>query len=105
MAKLVKKKKQKRFRLEVFAPTVFFTALVLNLVSSLFLRSANNSLSLRAQQLERQIAQLQVENDAVSVEVNSLNTRDRVTGIAAEDGLKLDQDNIITITKNPSEGE
>ena len=67
--------------------------------SSLFLRTYNNSLSARQQSVSRDIAALQTENDALKIEVQSLSTRDRVTGIAAEDGMTQNQGNIVTIAK------
>ena len=41
----------------------------------------------------------EMQNDAVAVEVNTLNNRDRVNTIAGDSGLSLDESNIVTITK------
>ena len=65
MAKIVKVKKKRSMRLQVFTLLFFSVSLVMYLCSSLFLRSINNSLSTQKQQIETQIAALKVENDAV----------------------------------------
>ena len=64
MAKIVKVKKKRSMRLQVFTLLFFSVSLVMYLCSSLFLRSINNSLSTQKQQIETQIAALKVENDA-----------------------------------------
>ena len=68
------------------------------LISSLFLRSYNNSLSLKKQSIISQINTIEVENEAINIAIQNLSTRDRVVAIANENGLNLDQNNIITIT-------
>ena len=69
-----------------------------DLASALFLRSYNNSLSTQKQAIDSQIATLQTSNDAVKVEIQTLSTRDRVETIASDNGLSLNQNNIITVT-------
>lgn len=101
MKKIVRKRKRK-FGLSQFATTFLFFSAIAYVVSALFLRSYNNNLSTKKQQIDAQIAQLQVQNDAVAVEVNTLNNRDRVNSIASDDGLSMDQSNIVTITKTES---
>ena len=99
MARVIKTKKKKKLTLPKFT-VVFFTVSVLAyLGAALFLRSYNNSLSSEKQKIEAQISALQVENDAVAVEVNTLNNRERVNTMAGDSGLRLDQDNIYTITR------
>ena len=99
MAKAVRKKK-KKLRLTVFTAVFFFISVLSYLASVLFLRTYNNQLSSEQQKIAGQIAELQVQNDAVRVEVNTLNNRERVNSIASDNGLSLEQNNIITITKN-----
>lgn len=91
-------RKKKHFRLLRFTAALFLISSLAYIASALFLRTYNNSLSSQKQAIDAQIAQLQVENDAVAVEVNTLNNRERVSSIASDDGLSLDQDNIVTIT-------
>ena len=53
----------------------------------------------KKQQLESQIAALEVENDAIKVTIQNLSTRDRVVSIANDAGLTMNQSNIVTITE------
>ena len=99
MAENTKHRKKRKLRLGYFTGILFMISTILYLMSTLFLRTYNNSLSSQKQEIEAKIAELQVANDAVAVEVNTLNNRERVNSIAADKGLSLDQDNIITITK------
>ena len=79
----------------VFVFTAF--ALVVWLFSTLFLRSYNINLSMQQQQIASKISALQVENDAIRVEIQSLNSRERVTNIASDAGLQVNQNNIVTV--------
>ena len=99
MAKIVKVKKKRSMRLQVFTLLFFSVSLVMYLCSSLFLRSINNSLSTQKQQIETKIAALKVENDAVKVAIQGLSNRERVVSIATDAGLSMNQSNIVTITK------
>ena len=99
MAKIVKVKKKRSMRLQVFTLLFFSVSLVMYLCSSLFLRSINNSLSTQKQQIETQIAALKVEKDAVKVAIQGLSNRERVVSIATDAGLSMNQSNIVTITK------
>ena len=101
MAKIVTVKKKKR-RINLFRLSIglFFISAAAALFSSLFLRSYNNSLSTQKQSIDSQIATIQTQNDAVKVEIQTLSTRERVDNIANENGLSLNQDNIVTIAVN-----
>ena len=97
MAKIVRTKRRKKFKLMTFAFTFFVFSGLCFLASSLFLRTYNNSLSSRKQAIEAQIAAVEVENNAVKVEIQQLITQDRVDNIADENGLRLDQNSIVAI--------
>ncbi len=97
--KVVVKKRKKRISLIKVTTMFFFVSISLYFCSSLFLRSYNNNLSANSQKIQAEISALQIENDAIAVQVNTLNNRDRVTTIASDDGLTLDQTNIVTITQ------
>ena len=100
MAEITSQKKKKR-TLNLPGFTIVFCALslVCYLISCLFLRSYNNSLSKKVQEFESKTAVLLRENDALRVDIQTLSTRDRVVGIAEDAGLSLDQTNIVTITE------
>lgn len=97
MAKIVKKKKVKKIRLQNFTVVLFLFATLSSLGSSLFLRSYNNSLSVEKQKIDVEISAIQTENEAVRVQIQTLSSRDRVVSIAADAGMGLDQGNIVTI--------
>ncbi|MBQ9328284.1 MAG: cell division protein FtsL [Solobacterium sp.] len=99
MARTNAKRKKKRLRTNIAVGVLFIISCLAFLTSTLFLRTYNNSLSSHKQELEAKITELQIANDAVAVEVNTLNNRERVNSIAADKGLSLEQNNIITITK------
>ena len=67
------------------------------LACSLFLRSYNNNLSTKKQVIESQIAALETQNAAIKVDINTLSTSERVMRMTESSGLKMDQNNIITI--------
>ena len=72
------------------------------LMTSIFLRTYNNSLSTKAQSINSDIATLQTQNDALQVDIEKLSSSDRVEGIAASNGMTRNQDAIITITDSSS---
>ena len=72
------------------------------LISSLLLRNFNNKLSTQAQEISSKIAVLETQNDAVRIDIQTLGNYNRVEGIASEDGMKMDPNNIITISAGAS---
>lgn len=98
MKKAAKKNKVKKFKLVQFTKVLFVTSVLLYLVSALFLRTINNSLSTKVQELQTEIAKIEQENDFLEIEIAQLSRRDRVDNIADENGLRMEEDNIITIT-------
>ncbi|MBR2825598.1 MAG: hypothetical protein IKE51_04980 [Solobacterium sp.] len=103
--KTTRKRKPKRFKLVTFTRTLFVFSVFLYLVSSLFLRTINNSLSTEVQDLQNQIAQIEQENEFIEIEIAQLSRRDRVDNIADENGLRMEEDNIVTITTVAYNGE
>ncbi len=97
-----KKNKKKMRRLNLVGFTIIFTfgSGLFYLGTQLFLRTKNNTLSAQKQSIEREIAQIETQNDAIKVEIQTLSTRERVDNIATENGLSLNQDNIVTIAVN-----
>ncbi len=103
MAKIVKRKKKKSLKTLTFSVTLFLFSALLYLASSLFLRSYNNELSSRKQQITSEIAVLETQNDAIEVEISRLASAERVDEIAANNGMTRNQDAIITITSDTTE--
>ena len=95
MAKIIRKKRT--LRIERVAIVLFVFACGLSLVSSLFLRSYNNSLSMQVQKMETEIAKLETANEAAQVAIQNLSTKDRVLTVATEEGLTMKSVNVVTI--------
>lgn len=103
MAKIVKRKKgRKTLNVLSFSVALFLFSTLLYLASSLFLRSYNNELSARKQQITSEIAVLETQNDAIEVEISQLVSAERVDEIAMNNGMSRNQDAIITITSDSS---
>lgn len=100
-----KKTKRKSLKLLNFTITLFLFSITLYLVSSLFLRSYNNSLSTQKQEILAEIKQIEIQNDALDVEIAQLTSTERVEAIAANNGLSRNQDNVVTIGTNSEDGE
>lgn len=98
--KLRNKSKRKAVKMPLFyrfGILLFACSLLMWLGCSLFLRSYNINLSMEQQEIQSKISSLQVENDAMKVEIQALNSRERVTNIAQDAGLETNQNNIVTV--------
>lgn len=102
MAKGTKKKVKRSFALFNFTIVLFSFSVLLYLTSALFLRSYNNSISTRAQELSQEIATLELQNDAVEVEIAQLASADRIDEIASNNGLTRNSGNVISIINGES---
>lgn len=106
MARIVKKKKQKKhFNVLRFTALLFLFSGILYLGSSLFLRSYNNALSTKTQSINSEIATIETQNDAVKVDIQTLSSSDRVDQIAANSGMSHNQNSIVTVTDGSADGE
>lgn len=106
MAKIVKRKKQKKTRRIDFvkvSSALFFGSAIAFLLSTLFLRTYNNNLSTQAQSIQAEITTLQTQNNAMEVENSTLATRDRVDEIVSGSGMSVNQGNVITISDSTGE--
>ena len=99
-----KKKKSHSIHLLHLAIVVFTFSAIVYLCSSLFLRSYNNSLSTRIQEINNEIVLVETQNDALEVEISKLVSVDRIDEIAANGGLTRNQNNIVRI-ENQTSGE
>lgn len=90
-------KKKKVLRIDRLVKLVFIISLFAAMGSSLFLRSYNNSLTMRVQSTEDEIATLKAENDAYKVAIQDLSNKERVLSIAEMEGMAMNQGNVVTI--------
>lgn len=97
----MRKTKKRSRRTTGWGKYTFFISItgIMYLCSSLFLRSYNNSLSLRIQSVKSQIKAIEVENEVLSLRILEKTKRERVVAIAEDFGLNYDSENIVTITK------
>ena len=96
-----KTKATKRVRVETLSIFVLLISSFLYVSTSLFLRSYNNSLSTKTQEISAKISTLQTQND----DINTLSKRDRVNQIASGDGMTSDSNNVISISATTSSEE
>lgn len=92
------RKPKRRINILKLSTALFLFSAILYLFSAIFLRSYNNSLSTRTQSISSDIVTMQAQNDALQVDIETLSSSERVEGIAASNGMKRNQDSIITIT-------
>ncbi len=95
MAKIVRKKHV--LRIERLAGLLLFTACLLSLGSSLFLGSFNNALSMKLQTFEEEIRTLEKYNEEARISIQGLSSKDRVINMATEDGMVMNQGNVVTV--------
>lgn len=103
MAKIVKKisKRKKKKNNVRFAFTLLFFSSAAFLATCLFLKSYNNQLSIDIQRIEREIAQLETENEAMSLVIAEKTNRVNIAEVAIANNLTYNSVNIVTIV--PSE--
>ncbi len=91
-------KAKRKFRFQSISVNIVFAIAIAFLFAELFLRSVNNSLSARTQEIQTEITTLQTENDTVELDIQTLEKRDRITEAVASEGMTNDSDSVITIS-------
>ncbi len=98
MAKIVRRTKR-RLRFEAFAFILFALAIIATLFSNLFIGSMQNSLTMQIQNMNYESETIKTENEKLSIEIQTLQNKDRVYTIAQDAGLEQNQDNVVSISK------
>lgn len=93
----VVRKKKKKIRLATLSAVSLVLSCLMWISSSLFLRTYNNHLSSKIQNIQSETKQLEIENDANRIEINTLSNKERIESISNENGLRYNVDNIIII--------
>ena len=75
----------------------FVLCLCFYFLTSIFMKSSNNALSIDIQSKQTLIDNLKIENQQLSIDIQSLENKDRIYTIAENQGLVQNQDNIINI--------
>ena len=96
MIRHVRRKKQHRI-LEKISKIILVIAIISFFASSIFLRTYNVHLSVQIQDIQNRMIQLRQDNETLSVEIQKLSSKERVVAIASENGLEINQANIVLI--------
>lgn len=96
-AKIIRKAK-KRFRYEAFALIFFAICFVTYLWMMIGQKNVNYNLALEAQRLQLEVSEQKEAVATLQSEVNALANRDRIVSMAAEDGIKTNQDQVVILT-------
>ncbi len=96
----MKLKKIRKIKFEGWCLLFFIFAVAVYAVSTIAVKSWNVSLSMKIQQNEKECVQIERENSLLEVDVQELMSYERVATIAQQEGMSLNQDNIVTIVTN-----
>jgi cell division protein FtsL len=101
MTKKKNRKKRGNRDMNFLAFTCFFVLFsgILYFVSSLGLKTYNNTLSIRKQSIASEIAALEAQNSSLDTEIRQLASSDRVNAVAASDGLTYNQNSITSVSE------
>ena len=95
MARIVKVNKRKKVRLEGFAGIVFALAIISMIFSNLFLRNA--SLMMKIQDVNNECETLKNANRSLSIEIQTLQNKERIFTMAEEAGLTQNTTNVMSL--------
>lgn len=99
MAKKITRIKRKHIKLQGLLVLAFTFALIAYIASSIFLRAYNVQLTVQIQSVRNEIVLLEQSNSVLAVEIQSLSSKERVMAIALDDGLSVNQENVVMINK------
>lgn len=94
MARIVKKKKRNFWYAAILVLLIIF-----KLASTIILSSLSNQYTTSIQEKENQIQDLIAENNRLSIEIQTLQNKDRIYTIANDNGMSLQQ-NVVSIVSN-----
>lgn len=95
MAKYTRRKRKLSFTSKsfIFLTIAFFSWLFV----SVFAGSINTRLTMDIQKMSSEVTLLRNENQHLTVEIQTLQNKDRIFTIAKDAGLNQNQDNVLTI--------
>lgn len=96
MAKIVKRKKRK-LRIEALAKLLLSVAIIAWVSTSLFVNTKNAELTVKIQKMNEELASLTQENQTLSFEIQTLESKDRIYEVAQTANMDQIKDNIISI--------
>lgn len=96
-AKLVKRKRKRKLRLEGIATLLFTVAVILYFGAKFGLKAYNNELQLRATTIAQEAADLKEEVSKLQNEVTQLQSRDRILSMVEDDDISVNQEQVIVM--------
>ncbi len=92
-------KRKRRLTLFGFALTLLTLSIMASIASGLFIRNYNNSLVMQIEDTKRESDILREENEQLSIDIQTLSSKDRVYAIASAAGLEKQDDNVLNVVK------
>ena len=80
-----------------FSIVLFIVSLIFWLIASLFVKTRNDSLTIKIQNMTEELEMLRGENQSLNYEIQTLVNKDRIYELAAAADLDQVSDNIISI--------
>lgn len=99
MAKVIKLKTKLKLNLKKFIFVFFIFSVTLHLASAIFLRSYNQNLTKNVQKKEYIISKLNAENDLIKIEIQGLESQERIFKVAEANKMTINQDNVILVSE------
>ena len=99
MARIIKTKKRRTVKLTRIASVLLFVAIAACTAKTLFLNTIANGITVDIENINREVAVLESQNDALNLEIQNLMSKDRVYDIATEAGLSQNQNNVISVVE------
>lgn len=96
-AKLVKRKRKRRLRLEGVATLLFTISVVLYFGAKFGLKAYNNELQLKATNVAQEAASLKEEVSRLQNEVTQLQSRDRILSMVEDDDISVNQEQVVVM--------
>lgn len=96
MAKLIQTRRKFRYNM---AYVFFIMTVITSLATSIFLRSYNQKLTMELQTKEASIRRLHNENDVIRIEIQALESQDRIFKVAEANRMSINQDNVVLVSE------
>lgn len=95
MPKIVKKKRRRS--IINLGPALLTVMLLVWTFVSIYIGSKDTTITVDIQNMNSQVASLKSENQKLTIEIQTLQNKDRIYTIAKDAGLNQNQDNVISI--------
>lgn len=97
MAKIIKTRIKQKLNLPRLVFMFFIFSIFLSLASSIFLRSYNQNLTKTVQKKEYEIKRINIESDLIKVDIQLLESQERIFKVAEANKMIINQDNVVLV--------